>query len=187
MKKNISTIVLSLFLLLNICPPQVFGLCQLIDFEKTIKPKLLEEQKTFEEKLYELVKKPDTSTPYLTEQGVKYIKKYHKTIKEICSSMYEEKNKCDEDVTSENFTNNGEHQKCLDWIDKEISLQRRVFEKLMINDAASKKFQFVVNKYKELNKKFRDLVALVGMIRGELERLLKNIGKMSTKQHQGAN
>jgi hypothetical protein len=65
---------------------------------------------------------------------------------------------------------------------QEMDEQQKNFEKFMIFDAGMKKYQFIVNKYIELNKKFRDLVALIGFIKGQLDNLLKNVGKYFTTQ-----
>ena len=150
-------------------------------FQEKLKPAKQE----VEEKLNALATKPDTSTPYLTNVGVTYLREYNKKITKICDDIFQQQSECN--VITQELIKSEYNTKCLSYVADEVAIQKKTFEKLMIADAGMKKYQFLVNKYQELNKKFRELVALIGFIKGKLNSLLQNVGKAQTKcQAQGS-
>lgn len=170
--------VLGIFVFSLLLPSAFADSCPL--FENAYTQKLLPAKQEIEDKLKNLTTKPDTSTPYLTAQGVTYLRDYRAKIQQVCDDIPKDQGTCT--VISQEQLSPDAQDVCNIYVAQEMDEQQKNFEKFMIFDAGMKKYQFIVNKYIELNKKFRDLVALIGFIKGELDNLLKNVGEYFTKQ-----
>ncbi len=141
--------------------------------EKEIKPL----KAKFEEKMEPLTKKPDTPPAQLIEVGVFNLRKYHRDLKDICQKTLA----CNKELKLADPAN-ANYAMCGLAIENEVSLQKAVFGENMITDANKKKMVFWVNKYKDLNKKFRGLIEKLTFIQGELLNLLAAVNKVTKTQ-----
>lgn len=138
---------------------------------------IAQEKKQFEEKMNDLTQKPDVSTSKLTETGVEYMRLYHAKLVAICNKIITVNNTGCVKTQEEH---QGDFQSCFAKIDSELAMQKTIFTQFMIGDAGQKRIQFIVNKYKEMNAKFMNLVDTIMFIKSGLRQFLLNIGKEAT-------
>ncbi len=148
---------------------------------KVLPEKILPEQKKFQENIDRLLTKPDVSPAFLVETGITAFRIYHAKLRATCDELIQCLSASDNNVTSsgnqeprdlivENF------QQCHSWVDTEIAAQKRIFSQFMLSDASRKKTEFIVNKYRDLNRKMRDLIDTLTFIQGKAESLFNNVG-----------
>lgn len=148
------------------------------DFGNYVLPqKILPEKKKFDDQQNTLTQQSDVSTPYLIEQGVKNIRIYHAKLEQFCDEIVtcEKKDKVDQSALNQNMGN------CVTWIDDEVRKAKSRLSELMVNDVNRKKVQFLVNKYQEMNQKFRSLLDVMTFIKGKMDAMLSNVGPQCVK------
>jgi len=137
------------------------------------------QQQEFEPALDALVNKPTVATVELVALGMENLRKYRARLEKICADVVqynrlEKDNKCLQ-------KNQGAYEKdvafCWHYVDVEMKYQQAVFEQAMLADAGKKKISYLVNKYKELNKKFASLLDLAIGVHNGLAVLNSKIGK----------
>lgn len=153
----------------------------------TLQTKLLAEKKKFEPAMDALTKRSDAPPRDLIEAGTLNLREYHDRQAGVCANMLKENklspNAC-QGITSEKYFLE-DYGSCVSWVEREFSFQKQVFERLMTQDTHKKKMVFWVNKYKDLNKKFRLLLEKILFIQGELGGLVKSIDKIGNQGNEG--
>lgn len=151
-------------------------------FEGRVLPeRVLPEQKKFQTNIDQLLSKPEVSPAYLVETGITAFRIYHAKLRATCDELVQclsasdnkgtsSANQEPRDLIVENF------QQCHAWVDTEIAEQKGVFTEFILADASRKKTEFVVNKYRDLNRKMRDLIDTLTFIQGKAESLFNNVG-----------
>lgn len=147
--------------------------CTFQAYEKEL---LIPMREKFEQTINELMKKPSTPTQVLITIGVENIRSYHKKATKVCFQL----SQCIPEGNASIKTKQA--QDCQQWITNEMQSQKdRIFPNFMVADASTKKIIFLVNKYKEINKQFRDLVSIVIQIKGLIEAIVKGTNEVISK------